>query len=132
MDFDPSIDDDTLVVALRTREFTDESVIPLEGEAMTSPHGPSVDIRARLQSVASSVKVFAPTSPKEFGGLGLNHRSASIVLEESGRSLLGPAAMNCAAPDEGNIAMLDRIASADQKRRYLAPLCTGEFRSTYQ
>lgn len=131
MTFDLSKDDNTQALALRTREFINGSVIPLEGEAMASLHGPNNDIRTRLQTAAVSAKVFAPTAPKEFGGLGLNHRGASIVLEESGRSLLGPAAMNCSAPDEGNIAMLNIIASEEQKKRYLAPLCTGEYRSTF-
>jgi acyl-CoA dehydrogenase len=53
------------------------------------------------------------------------------VLEECGRSLLGPAAMNCAAPDEGNMALLELIATPDQRARYLTPLASGDIRSSF-
>jgi acyl-CoA dehydrogenase len=39
--------------------------------------------------------------------------------------------MNCAAPDEGNIAMLDKVATPKQKEQYLAPLCSGLVRSSF-
>jgi acyl-CoA dehydrogenase len=54
-----------------------------------------------------------------------------VLLEEAGRSLLGPLALNCAAPDEGNIHMLYMIATEEQRRRYLLPLVDGEVRSCF-
>jgi acyl-CoA dehydrogenase len=53
------------------------------------------------------------------------------VLEEAGRSLLGPVALNCAAPDEGNILLLHRVATASQRARFLAPLVAGRIRSCF-
>jgi acyl-CoA dehydrogenase len=50
------------------------------------------------------------------------------VFEEAGYSLLGPAALNCAAPDEGDMALLERVASEQQKERYLRPVAAGELR----
>ncbi len=131
MSYDLRISELTRDIALRVREFVNVSVIPREPEAMAHAHGPSDEIRSQLQDAARQAGVFAPTAPRESGGLGLDHRSAALVLEESGRSLLGPAAMNCSAPDEGNIAMLEKVATPAQQERYLAPLCTGRIRSSF-
>jgi len=62
----------------------------------------------------------------ELGGLGLDMPSVAVIFEEAGYSLLGPQALNCAAPDEGNMHLLDVIASPTQRERYLVPLAAGE------
>ena len=54
-----------------------------------------------------------------------------MVLEEAGRSLLGPQALNAAAPDEGNIHLLAHLANPTQRNRYLLPLAAGEIRSSF-
>lgn len=54
-----------------------------------------------------------------------------MVFEEAGTSLLGPLALNCASPDEGNMAMLERIASPEQRERFLVPLARGDLRSCF-
>jgi alkylation response protein AidB-like acyl-CoA dehydrogenase len=53
------------------------------------------------------------------------------VFEEAGYSLFGPMALNIAAPDKGNVHLLDQVASASQRGRYLAPLARGLVRSTF-
>jgi hypothetical protein len=53
------------------------------------------------------------------------------VFEEAGWSLFGPLALNIAAPDEGNMHMLEIIATDEQKDRYLRPLAAGEIRSCF-
>ena len=55
----------------------------------------------------------------------------SVVFEAAGYSLLGPLALNCAAPDEGNMHLLSVIATDEQKARYLRPLAAGETRSCF-
>jgi acyl-CoA dehydrogenase len=54
-----------------------------------------------------------------------------VVFEEAGRSPLGPLALHCAAPDEGNMHLLHRAATPEQKQRYLEPLMRGEVRSCF-
>jgi acyl-CoA dehydrogenase len=54
-----------------------------------------------------------------------------VVFEEAGYSLLGPLALNCAAPDEGNMHLLEVVATEEQKERYLRPLAAGETRSCF-
>jgi alkylation response protein AidB-like acyl-CoA dehydrogenase len=114
----------------RVQDFVNHVVVPAEVGAF-GEHGPAADVIAGLREAARAAGAFAPTAPTEFGGLGLDHRAQAVVLEESGRSLLGPAAMNCAAPDEGNILLLDRIASAEQRKLFLEPLCRGAARSAF-
>jgi acyl-CoA dehydrogenase len=58
-------------------------------------------------------------------------REMSVVFEEAGRSMIGPLALNCAAPDEGNMHLLALVASPAQQERYLRPLVDGRVRSCF-
>ena len=122
---DPAVED----LAKRTAAFVRETVVPVEER-----HGgvaPDEDVRRELQSSARAAGVFAPHVGVEFGGHGLDMRDRSFVFEEAGYSLLGPLALNIAAPDEGNMHLLEAVATAEQKERYLRPLATGEVRSCF-
>jgi acyl-CoA dehydrogenase len=66
-----------------------------------------------------------------WGGLGLDWHSCTLIFEEAGRSLLGPLALNCAAPDEGNMHLLEKVATPAQQERFLRPLATGQIRSCF-
>jgi alkylation response protein AidB-like acyl-CoA dehydrogenase len=55
----------------------------------------------------------------------------AVLLAEAGRSLLGALALNCAAPDEGNIHLLTEVATPSQRERYLVPLVNGQVRSCF-
>jgi acyl-CoA dehydrogenase len=124
---------DATLAALRdaVRAFVNDVVIPAEKDVDGHGHGLADDVRARLQAAARDHGVFAPTAPARYGGLALDHRAQAVVLEEAGRSLLGPAALNCAAPDEGNILLLDKVADQRQQERYLKPLSLGLARSGF-
>lgn len=130
MSIDFSLPAELAQLRQRVRDFIDHVVIPAEGNAFDKD-GPAAEVIGGLRAAAKAAGVFAPTAPEVFGGLGLDHRAQAVVLEESGRSILGPAAMNCAAPDEGNILLLDRVASPAQRKLYLEPLCKGEIRSAF-
>ncbi|HWG27457.1 acyl-CoA dehydrogenase family protein [Actinospica sp.] len=115
----------------RTAEFIRDAVVPAELAMLAGPGTPDDALRIRLQQQARTAGVFAPTVPRDLGGLGLDLRGQSVVLEEAGYSLLGPLAMNCAAPDEGNMHLLEMIASQPQRERYLEPLAVGAIRSCF-
>jgi acyl-CoA dehydrogenase len=131
MTYDLTVSSDLINLADQVRAFIDEEVIPREGALAGATHGIGDDLRRELQDLARVRGVFAPTAPVEFGGLGLDHRAQSLILEESGRSLMGPTALNCAAPDEGNLLLLDKVTTPDQRARYLAPLARGTVRSSF-
>lgn len=118
--------------ALRDRvdAFVRDVAIPAE-ERDRGAHGLDDALRAELQAAAREAGVFAPTVPTEFGGLGLDHRAQAVILEAAGYSLLGPQALNCAAPDEGNMNLLARVADPEQQERWLRPLAEGRVRSCF-
>ena len=114
----------------RVRSFVNTEVIPREPEVTRDPAALE-RVRRELQARARAAGLFLPTGSKELGGLGLSWREVAVVLEEAGRSLLGPQALNASAPDEGNLHMLAHVANEAQRRRYLEPLARGEVRSSF-
>ncbi|SDD34772.1 acyl-CoA dehydrogenase family protein [Actinokineospora iranica] len=117
-------------LAERTLEFVREHVYPVEREIIVDGRPMDDALRLELQKKAKAAGVFGPLSPVEHGGLGLDTRAQAFVLEAAGTSLIGPLALNCWAPDDGNIHLLAHAATPEQKRRYLAPLASGEVRSS--
>lgn len=112
----------------RTRAFIAETVIPAEpawGQTLAD------DVLAGLRGAAREAGVYAPHAAREYGGLGLPLREWSPVLQAAGYSPIGPAVLNCMAPDEGNMSLLERVATTDQQERYLRPLVAGSIRSSF-
>ena len=119
------------LIAQRVRQFVDNEVIPVESELLRTGAPLTHDTLQELRSKAKAANLWAPTMPKEWGGMGLNIQEIVPVFEAAGRSLLGPLAMHCAAPDEGNMHLLHNWANDEQIERYLAPLAKGETFSAF-
>jgi len=115
----------------RTRSFIRDQVIPFEKDPRQNEHGPSEELRKELIELARKAGLLTPHASIEMGGLGLSHIEKAVVFEEAGYSSLGPTAMNIHAPDEGNIHLLEEIASPEQKERWLRPLVAGKIRSCF-
>jgi acyl-CoA dehydrogenase len=128
---DNTVPGDVAELAKRTTEFIRDVVMPVELEVAGVIHNAPDELRRSLQQQAAEAGLLAPHVPKEWGGCGLDVRGQSVVFEEAGYSLLGPLALNCAAPDEGNMHLLERVANEEQKQQYLRPLAAGEIRSTF-
>ncbi|MBL8163380.1 MAG: acyl-CoA dehydrogenase family protein, partial [Anaerolineae bacterium] len=129
MDF--TISDRVQDIARRVRQFIDSEVIPLEAYSPNHEDGITPDMLTSLRAKAKSAGLWAPQLPVELGGLGLNLMEIIPVFEAAGRSLLGPAVLNCSAPDEGNMHLLHLYANEEQVDRYLRPLAAGETRSAF-
>ncbi len=129
MDF--SIPPDLAALQERTRAFIRDRVLPMERDPRQGPHGPEDSLRRELQAMAAADGLLAPHVSVEYGGLGLGHVGKALVFEEAGYSLLGPLALNIAAPDEGNMHLLDVVATPAQKDRFLRPLAAGTIRSCF-
>lgn len=115
----------------RTRAFIRDKIIPLEGDARQERHGPTDELRREMNALAATAGLLAPHVAREYGGLGLSHVGRAIVFEEAGYSVLGPLAMNLSAPDEGNMHLMEVVATPAQKDRWLRPLASGEIRSCF-
>lgn len=115
----------------RTRHFIATQVIELENDERQSHHGPSEALRRELVSRAKAAGLLTPHASAEMGGMGLSHIAKAAVFEEAGYSWLGPTAMNIHAPDEGNIHLMEEVATPAQKERWLRPQVQGEIRSCF-
>jgi alkylation response protein AidB-like acyl-CoA dehydrogenase len=129
MDF--TIPHDLQQLAARMDRFVRDEVVPFEADPRWGAHGPSDEMRLELNARAKAAGLFGVHAPKEYGGLGLTHFGRAIAFEAAGYSMLGPIAIHAQAPDEGNIHMLDVVASPSQRERYLKPLATGAVRSCF-
>jgi acyl-CoA dehydrogenase len=113
----------------RIASFITDVVIPHEQRAFEV--GVDDDLRRTLQGQAKAAGIWAPVAEAELGGGGFSFDQVAVLLEEAGTSLLGPIALNCAAPDEGNIHLLELIATPEQREMYLRPLVNGDIRSCF-
>lgn len=113
------------------RNFIAEKIIPLEKDARQTAHGPTEALREELVSLARSAGLLTPHASVELGGRGWSHIQKAIAFEEAGYSTLGPTAMNIHAPDEGNIHLLEVVATDSQKERWLKPMVQGKIRSCF-
>lgn len=129
MDF--TLSPELLELQARTRRFIAEQVIPLENDPRQGPHGPEASLRAELVARARAAGLLTPHASRELGGLGLSHVAKAVVFEEAGYSWLGPTALNIHAPDEGNIHLMEAVATPAQQDRWLRPQVQGHTRSCF-
>ena len=129
MDF--SLSPELAELQQRVRKFIREKIVPLEGDDRQTHHGPTEEFRRDLVALAAAEGLVAPHVGTEYGGMGLDHVAKAIVFEEAGYSLLGPVALHIFAPDEGNMHLLEQVASHEQKERWLRPLAAGLTRSCF-
>jgi acyl-CoA dehydrogenase len=129
MDF--SLPPDLEALKERTEAFVRERIMPYEHDPRQTPHGPSEALRHELVGLGRAAGLLSPHVGRDWGGLGLDHRGKAVVFEAAGYSPLGPVALNCFAPDEGNMHLLEAVADQGQKERWLAPLAAGEMRSCF-
>jgi acyl-CoA dehydrogenase len=121
-----------LAIAERVRQFVDDVVIPLEPYGRDDPdNGLPMSMLHSARQQAKDMGLWSPTMPPELGGLGLTLEEWTPVLEAAGRSLFGPIALNCSAPDEGNMHLLHLFANEEQRERYLIPLVNGDIFSCF-
>ncbi len=128
---DFSIDPIDAALRDRVRSFVEQKIIPYEQDPRLTSHGPTDELRIELNALAREAGLLAPHVSNHFGGLGLSHVQRAFIFEAAGYSTLGPIALHCAAPDEGNMHLLEIVADQPQKERFLRPLAQAEVRSCF-
>src|SRR5262244_1829805 len=131
MDFtlNPEVED----ARQRYRVFVAEHILPVERdrENYDEHENIALPVLEELRLKAKAAGLWAPQMPKARGGQGLSVIGMAACYEEMGRSLFGPVVFNCAAPDDGNMLLLERVASDAQKTRWLQPIIDGKVRSAF-
>ncbi len=131
MDF--SLPPDLDALRLRVRAFVRDHAIPLEADPANFDAHENIrlDRLETLRAHAKQAGVWAPQAPVAWGGMGLSIVGRAAFYEEANYGLFGPVAMNCAAPDDGNMSILARVGTEAQKQRWLKPIVDGEVRSSF-
>lgn len=128
---DFSLTPELAALAARTRSFVIDEIVPYERDSRLTQHGPTDGLRQEMVEKARAAGLLSIQTPEKFGGMGLGHMETAVVLEAAGWSTLGPVAMNCAAPDEGNMFLLSKICREDQAEEFLRPVVEGRQRSVF-
>ena len=117
----------------RLRAFVDEHILPLEDnpENFDEHEGMALPVLQTLRERAKAEGLWALQISKERGGGGLPIIGMAACYEEMGRSLYGPAVFNSHAPDDGNMMLLEKVATEAQKERWLQPLIDGTAWSSF-
>ncbi|MET0984025.1 MAG: acyl-CoA dehydrogenase [Steroidobacteraceae bacterium] len=116
-------------IAAQVTEFIRTEVIPYEPQAREGEHGPDEKLLSMLRERARAAGILTPHIPRN--GEHLSHREIAIVLRAAGWSPLGMVVLNVAAPDEGNMHLLSRVATPAQQEHFLKVLLEGRARSSF-
>jgi acyl-CoA dehydrogenase len=118
---------------LRVRAFVEEHVLPLEADPANFSEHENIpeDRLAVVRAKAKKAGLWAPQAPKEFGGMALPMVAWAAIYEEAARSIFGPLAIHCMAPDDGNMNLLAKVGTPAQKEKWLRPIVDGKVRSAF-
>jgi len=119
------------VILEMTKEFMQKEVIPLEPQFVGRKFRDLLPEIKRRQDMVKKMELWGPQIPRELGGMGLGLVDHALMSEVLGSSPLGHLIFGCQAPDAGNIEILEKYGTPDQRERYLVPLARGEIRSCF-
>jgi alkylation response protein AidB-like acyl-CoA dehydrogenase len=129
MSFEPS--EELQAILEMMREFLDKEIVPMEKDL------DSVGFRAILpelekkRELVRKMELWAPLHPKDMGGMGLPLMDVAMIYEVLGRSPLGLFVFGCQAPDAGNIEIIHKFGTDEQKEQYCRPNVEGKIRSCF-
>jgi acyl-CoA dehydrogenase len=130
MDFtlSPEIED----ARRRVRAFVEDRILPLESDPASFDAHENIaePVLERVRAEVRAAGLWSPQMPKERGGMGLPTVGMAACYEEMNRSIFGPVCFNCAAPDDGNMVLLEKVGTEAQKERWLQPIVDGKVRSS--
>jgi acyl-CoA dehydrogenase len=128
----------------RVRAFMDAEVYPIADQVWAAMNRPGEDRWRPSRRIEALKKVaraeglwnlFLPPSPEhdegEYRGAGLSNLDYALCAQEMGRIAWVSEVFNCSAPDTGNMEVLHRYGSPEQKTNWLRPLMAGEIRSAF-
>ena len=117
----------------RIARFVEDHVLPLEADRANFDLHENIrlDVLEGLRERARAQGLWCLQLEEETGGQGLGKVGMAVCYEEMNRSIVGPVVFNSAAPDDGNMQVLEKVATEAQKERWLQPIVRGEVRSAF-
>lgn len=136
---DLGLSEELVIVREKIRKFVSEEVEPVEDEYHDEvsvgdrwTHTPRQDeILQTLKDKARELGLWNFFLPESQGGAGISNLEYAHLAEIMGRSRLASESFNCSAPDTGNMEVLERYGSEEQKEQWLKPLLAGTIRSAF-
>jgi len=129
MDF--AVSERTQTIIAMMDEFVKKELIPLEPEMLRRPFAGLAPELEEKRRMVKQMELWAPQHPRELGGMGLDLMDFALVSEALGRTPLGHYVFGAQAPDAGNIEILHRYGTVEQKEKFLKPLVAGDIRSCF-
>jgi acyl-CoA dehydrogenase len=116
----------------RIAAFVDAHVLPLESqpEAYDAHGNITLEQLARLRTMAREQGLWCLQLPAA-DGTSIGKTGMAVCYEEMNRSIFGPAVFNSAAPDDGNMMVLEAAGTPAQKEKWLRPIVEGKMRSAF-
>ena len=117
----------------RIADFVQQHLIPLEQRPEAYDEGENLaePFLTELRSQAQAQGLWALQMPHSRGGQGLSVSAMAVCYEAMNRSIFGPVVFNSAAPDDGNMIVLEKVGTEAQKERWLDPIISGKVRSAF-
>ncbi len=133
------LSEEMVAIREKIRAFVEEKVEPVQGEYLAEvsvgdrwSHTPrQEEIMQSLKDEARKQGLWNFFLPESQGGAGISNLEYAHLAEIMGRSRLASESFNCSAPDTGNMEVLERYGSEEQKKQWLEPLLAGEIRSAF-
>lgn len=124
-----------MIEAYRSRiaHFVETDIIPYESDPKAyDGHGNlALPLVRLLRDKARAQGLWCLQLQKVNGGQGLDKVGLAVCYEAMNRSIFGPVIFNAAAPDDGNMMLLEKVATDAQKQTWLTPLVDGQVRSSF-
>jgi acyl-CoA dehydrogenase len=136
---DLGLSEEMVEIREKILDFVENKVEPVEEEYHSEvsvgdrwSHTPRQEkILNDLKAIARDMGLWNFFLPESQGGAGISNLEYAHLAEIMGRSRLASEAFNCSAPDTGNMEVLERYGSEEQKQEWLVPLLAGEIRSAF-
>jgi acyl-CoA dehydrogenase len=128
------LNEKTKILQGRLRQFMDAHIYPNEQrfhEEVERDRWKPTRIIEGLKAKARAEGLWNLFLPNDERGAGLTNLEYAPLCEIMGRSHMAPEVFNCSAPDTGNMEVLARYGTPDQKEKWLTPLLAGEIRSCF-
>lgn len=131
MDFTISPEIEALRAAIA--DFVETELLPLESDPGSYDQHENIrlDVLEEKRTKARNSGLWCLQLSPESGGRGVSRVGMAVCYEEMSRSIFGPVVFNSAAPDDGNMMVLEALGTDAQKARWLQPIVDGRVRSAF-